>query len=163
MVYWTCVHHPCSQHKHLEAHRRGHFQRGFTDEPWSLNGAFDGYCPTLSVRDKYSLQMTHLCQLCRWHKDMCCTHYEGSVSQMLNVLPGSARTPNVCQKKIEYLPSLLGMVQSRLTNGPAVCGESAVGAVEEWLWVSKNKHPHTSKSVNKEVRMSWILDKKPGG
>lgn len=50
---------------------------------------------------------------------------------MLTVLSGSARTPTVCQKKIEYLSSLLGMVHARLTNSPAVCGESAVGAVEE--------------------------------
>lgn len=84
-------------------------------------------------------------QLCGRCSDTCCAHcYSSVVLDFGAVLSVSAHILTVALKKIEHRCSSLGMAQSVLINGPAVCGESALGAVEEWPQISKAKHLNTS-------------------
>lgn len=103
-----------------------------------------------AVRDKDS-SVNHLCQL-QYVADA------GTYALTMRALCPGREMSSLSLSLLEYslfprrklniaASSLVRMVQSPLTNCPAVCGESAVGAVEEWLRLSNAKHLNTSKSL----------------
>lgn len=135
--YWMYVRHRhSSPHEHWKTNRKDHFERGFTD--WMK--------PSVAAVQYCEIQI-----LCKWASvvwtvqgHMLHSLWGLCVPDFGAILSVSAHILTVALKKTEYHCSSLGMAQSVLINGPAVCGESALGAVEEWPQISKAKHLNTS-------------------